>query len=398
MSAPCSETTSGEPLANGEATFDGSSNVEPPESVAQQSRTSQAALSPAKVSVEGQLSNAPQRDTISQAISQEPKDNVDDPYGLTGMLKVVRMNDLNLNVLALGTDLTSLGLNLNERETLSSSFASPLLDEQPPKEEFNEFTLPPYYYINPPALKITQLQNFTPETLFYIFYTVVGSALQGYAAAELYNRGWVYHNTFRKWFTTIAAQRQTGSMDARDMEAKVNEWIYFEPAVWEKRYHSGSVDTSRFMKPSDLRELLNNFIQHLYPPGVSPPEAANGDLYGGLAVNIDSSSALSSPNTNTLEGLSDMQMGGSLPRAYNRSVPASGMALNNNCSNQLPPPPPGFGNSAIEPGYVPSETVSQDMSHYGSFSAALFQHQRQQPSSQHHQNCAPLGSVGVRYS
>lgn len=58
---------------------------------------------------------------------------------------------------------------------------------------------------------MVQLQSFASETLFYIFYTIVKSALQGYAAAELYNRGWVYHNAFRKWFTTVAAQRQTGS-------------------------------------------------------------------------------------------------------------------------------------------------------------------------------------------
>lgn len=37
-------------------------------------------------------------------------------YGLLGILKVIRMTDPDLNVLALGTDLTSLGLNLNSTE------------------------------------------------------------------------------------------------------------------------------------------------------------------------------------------------------------------------------------------------------------------------------------------
>lgn len=58
---------------------------------------------------------------------------------------------------------------------------------------------------------MTHLQKFTAETLFYMFYTIVGDILQGYAAAELFNRGWVYHTEFGKWFTTTAAQRATGA-------------------------------------------------------------------------------------------------------------------------------------------------------------------------------------------
>lgn len=41
-------------------------------------------------------------------------------YGLLGILKVIRMTDPDLNVLALGTDLTSLGLNLNSTEYVHS--------------------------------------------------------------------------------------------------------------------------------------------------------------------------------------------------------------------------------------------------------------------------------------
>lgn len=40
---------------------------------------------------------------------------VADPYGLSSMLKIVRMNDLNINVMV-GTDIKSLGFDLNERE------------------------------------------------------------------------------------------------------------------------------------------------------------------------------------------------------------------------------------------------------------------------------------------
>jgi CCR4-NOT transcription complex subunit 2 len=46
-------------------------------------------------------------------------------YGLLGLLKVIRMTDADRNALALGSDLTSLGLNLNSNDTLYSTFASP---------------------------------------------------------------------------------------------------------------------------------------------------------------------------------------------------------------------------------------------------------------------------------
>ena len=36
-----------------------------------------------------------------------------DRFGLMGLLSVIRMTDQDLNTLALGTDLTTLGLNLN---------------------------------------------------------------------------------------------------------------------------------------------------------------------------------------------------------------------------------------------------------------------------------------------
>jgi hypothetical protein len=41
-----------------------------------------------------------------------------DPYGFLGLLSVIRMNDLDLASLALGIDLTILGLNLNSSENL----------------------------------------------------------------------------------------------------------------------------------------------------------------------------------------------------------------------------------------------------------------------------------------
>merc|ERR1712038_943358 len=60
-------------------------------------------------------------------------------YGLLGILKVIRMTDPDLNTLALGMDLTTLGLNLNSPECLYATFASPWSDT--PARKDPEFCL-----------------------------------------------------------------------------------------------------------------------------------------------------------------------------------------------------------------------------------------------------------------
>jgi len=48
-----------------------------------------------------------------------------DKHGLLGLLHVIRMIDPDLTTLALGTDLTTLGLNLNSQDPLWKTFVSP---------------------------------------------------------------------------------------------------------------------------------------------------------------------------------------------------------------------------------------------------------------------------------
>ena len=51
-----------------------------------------------------------------------------DRFGLLGLLSVIRMTDPDLTTLALGTDLTTLGLHLNSLENVYRTFASPWAD------------------------------------------------------------------------------------------------------------------------------------------------------------------------------------------------------------------------------------------------------------------------------
>ncbi|XP_044506422.1 probable NOT transcription complex subunit VIP2 isoform X2 [Mangifera indica] len=122
-----------------------------------------------------------------------------DPFGLLGLLSVIKMSDPDLTSLALGIDLTTLGLNLNASENLHKTFGSPWSDE--PAKGDQEFTVPQCYYAKqPPVLHQGYFPKFSVETLFYIFYSMPKDEAQLYAGNELYNRGWMYHKDHRYWF------------------------------------------------------------------------------------------------------------------------------------------------------------------------------------------------------
>ena len=55
-------------------------------------------------------------------------------YGLLGLLSVIRMTDADRNRLALGSDLTVLGLNLNSNDNLYSTFGGPFSDKPATRE------------------------------------------------------------------------------------------------------------------------------------------------------------------------------------------------------------------------------------------------------------------------
>lgn len=171
--------------------------------------------------------------------SPEAEKAAREKYGLLGILKVIRMTDPDLNTLALGMDLTNLGLNLNSPECLYATFASPWSDA--PARKDPEFYLPPCYYMNPPQLKTAHLQKFSWETLFYIFFNMPRDTLQAYAAAELYNRGWKYHRDLKIWF--IYQEEEVGQP----------RWVCFDPTAWEKHYYHHPVDVTGFLTEDDVR-------------------------------------------------------------------------------------------------------------------------------------------------
>lgn len=177
------------------------------------------------------MTTAPQQPFVKQAPApqQAPAANPPDRYSLLGLLSVIRMSDPDLNTLALGTDLTTLGLNLNSPDCLYATFASPWAD-QPSRRE-PEYYLPPCYYMQPPLqAPQAKLGLFSDETLFYIFYSMTKDNLQLVAAQELYSRDWRYHKEHKLWFTRVPGSDPLVKTPTYER----GSYIYFDTTSWEK--------------------------------------------------------------------------------------------------------------------------------------------------------------------
>ncbi|GAA5842755.1 hypothetical protein JCM11251_001482, partial [Rhodosporidiobolus azoricus] len=124
------------------------------------------------------------------AIAQTPAQQVlfspADRFGLLGLLHTIKTSNPDLSMLALGNDLTNLGLDLGATENLYSSFITPWSDSKA-AAMLNiepEYHLPSCYNVQPPPAN-TKIGNFSDETLFFIFYSQPRDAMQEMAAHEL---------------------------------------------------------------------------------------------------------------------------------------------------------------------------------------------------------------------
>jgi len=168
-----------------------------------------------------------------------------DRFGLLGLRRIIRKTDPDLNVLALGINLTTLGLDLNSPDCLYASFSSPFA-EGPSRRE-PDYYLPACYYTQPPMQPAAmKMPMFSEETLLYIFYSMPKDALQLHAAAELHARDWRYHKDHKLWFTRAAAPptgpwQGKGEFDHAATAAAGGAgsgagsgYFYFDPNTWEK--------------------------------------------------------------------------------------------------------------------------------------------------------------------
>jgi CCR4-NOT transcription complex subunit 2 len=158
-----------------------------------------------------------------------------DRFGLMGLLDVIKMTDRDLNTLALGTDLTTFGLNLSSTESLYLTFSSPFSDA-PAAPEVPFFSTPSSYLMQPPSLKSDHLNKMHIETLFYMFYSMPRDQLQTAAAVQLYRREWWFHADLRLWMK----MRAPPAPAADAAPAASPHFVFFDVSTWEARIYSGN--------------------------------------------------------------------------------------------------------------------------------------------------------------
>lgn len=154
-------------------------------------------------------------------VTNIPASMVNNQFGMVGLLTFIRAAESNPNLvtLAMGQDLTGLGLNLNSQENLYPTFGGPFSDQpcrwvnletlvvlSHPIRCFSDwwilvfvcvlhcrpqdidFHVPPEYLVNSSIrdkLSTLALKKYKDDLLFFLFYTNVGDFMQLAAAAEL---------------------------------------------------------------------------------------------------------------------------------------------------------------------------------------------------------------------
>lgn len=155
---------------------------------------------------------------------------MEDTFGLLGLIDVIRMTHEDVSTLALGTDLTALGLNLNGPDHIYTGFMSPFSDN-PTSFAEPDFSLSPSYSL-PTQMpsELSKLSSFTDETLFYLFYAFPRDASQEASAQELYARSWRFHKELKLWLT------KDPTMDAtiQGPGCERGLYIFFDPSSWSR--------------------------------------------------------------------------------------------------------------------------------------------------------------------
>nr|CAG4645530.1 EOG090X06CC [Lynceus sp. MCZ IZ 141354] len=167
-------------------------------------------------------------------VTNIPSNMVADQFGMAGLLTFIRVaeTDSSLVSLALGSDLTTLGLNLTSPDVLYTTFGGPW-SETPCRPQDIDFHGPPEYLTNSfikEKLPHPKLSRYTEDLLFYLFYTYTGDVLQLAAATELYNREWRFHKDERIWITRLPGAQVFEKTTTYERAS----YLCFDPHHWRK--------------------------------------------------------------------------------------------------------------------------------------------------------------------
>ncbi|KAL3470626.1 hypothetical protein BJX99DRAFT_239124 [Aspergillus californicus] len=174
------------------------------------------------------------RPSQDSAAEQQPLAEMNelDKFGLAGLLRMIHSEHADVGSLAVGQDLMTLGLDLNQPEPLHSTFVSPFVAPVPGVHLEQDFALPGCYTVQSVQPLQSRIPSFSDETLFYIFYSMPRDAMQEVAAEELMGRKWRYHKIERCWLTRDEAY--PGPVDVERGVSERGVYLLWDPTSWKK--------------------------------------------------------------------------------------------------------------------------------------------------------------------
>ncbi|KAI0298125.1 hypothetical protein B0F90DRAFT_1633024, partial [Multifurca ochricompacta] len=153
-----------------------------------------------------------------------------DRWGLLGLLAMIKNADPDQALLSVGTDLGTMGLDMQQQGSLYSTFITPWADSSAAHTVEPDFHLPGCYNVQPPPPGPGKAAAFSDETLFFMFYSSPRDTLQEIAAQELYNRNWRYHKELRIWLT-----KESGTAPSQKVPGgEQGTYTFWDPENWGK--------------------------------------------------------------------------------------------------------------------------------------------------------------------
>ncbi|KDQ62074.1 hypothetical protein JAAARDRAFT_189448 [Jaapia argillacea MUCL 33604] len=202
--------------------------------------------------------------TPAQQILLSPADR----WGLLGLIAMIKNADLDQSLLSVGTDLGTMGLDMQNPGNLYSTFITPWADSSAAHTVEPDFHLPPCYNVHPPPPGPNKAAAFSDETLFFMFYSSPRDAMQEVAAQELWNRNWRYHKELRLWIT-----KETGTAPSQKVPGgEQGTYTYWDPDNWEKGRKEMTVMYADLEEKSQPVFAPGLTLQ-IASAGVNPPQA-----------------------------------------------------------------------------------------------------------------------------
>ncbi|KAI0629976.1 hypothetical protein C8Q77DRAFT_1220129 [Trametes polyzona] len=216
--------------------------------------------------------------TPAQQVLMSPADR----WGLLGLLALIKSADPDSSLLAIGTDLGTMGLDMQNPGSLYPSFITPWADSSAAHTVEPDFHLPACYNVQPPPPGPSKAAAFSDETLFFMFYASPRDALQEIAAQELYNRNWRYHKELRLWLT-----KETGTQPSQKVPGgEQGTYSYWDPEMWEKARKEMTVLYADLEEKNHPLFAAGQTLQMNAPPQAHAPAqpARVGSAFQGIAM------------------------------------------------------------------------------------------------------------------